>query len=1119
MSFSQITSVDLVVNQITTIVTRYTPSSPAGIHALGDIAPTETIVRTSSNVGLNRINTTPIWSNSVQVYNTQYTLGNNIFNYDAVRGVTGNDARSVISGAGSYGTQTFTYNNQNLGGVVATTPVVDRGASLGGQNFPVYDSVPSVNSIDPVLELSTPVSTSPGGSLAFNSAQSLVVTVGASAALTFGTNPFTIECWLFLTGTGGNYTIYDARNAGSAVAVNFYFQGGNILSLMVSTTNVIQGTVAVTAGVWHHVALSKNSGSTRIFLDGIQIGSTYADANNYLSSGPTIGKNSAGGGGANNLAGYIANFRIVKGTGLYTTQFTPSITAANIANTQLLLSVSSSATYLTDSSVNNFSFTNTGVVYSTLVPSVPGTPAYYTTQYFNSGLNIPYGDITANVSAYSAQTYTAPGTYTWTVPAGVYSITLGAVGAGGGGVQKSSGGNGGNGGNVAYYNSYTVTPGDTYTIVVGAGGAPGAVFGITGGSTYMTRSTSNVAILVAGGGAGGSSLYWQTDDVSTQSLDSSGIIARVTAIDPSARTITYNISSGSLPIGAALNTANGAITWTKQNLSSTTEYAPFTVSATVSLPTQVISKQYTIQIVTTSYAVTASTANVVLYGTTMTFYVRTSGVADGTTLYWTNAGTTTADDFTDGINSGPITITGGAVNLVRTLMTFQPVMGSSRNIIIQLRTGSVTGTVVTTGPTIAAAPQTFAISSNVASMNEGTTVQYTVTTANVATGTLVYWNNSGNTSAADFSDTVNSGSVVINSNNAVITRTIINDFTPEGVENILLQLRSVSTSGKLVSSASEVIVNDTSALLYIDLLVVAGGGGGGVDNGGGGGAGGVVYAAAMAMFFNAAYTIQVGAGGVGALASYGGVSGATAGKPGDNGQDSFFSGSGTNVVALGGGGGATGQGNNNGYVGGVSGGSGGGGQGENVPPYNTPGSGLQPASASGGYGNSGGYGGSSASNTNVAGGGGGGAGAVGGNGVSNTGGAGGVGIINPITGSTAGELVSTSYYLAGGGGGGNSNNPNTTARAGGSGGGGDSNNGSGTGGLGLANTGGGGGACGGEGHISGAGGPGGAGGSGVVVIRYPSSYRAPVSVTGTYTSVTTGGYYIYTWTSSGSITF
>jgi hypothetical protein len=40
-----------------------------------------------------------------------------------------------------------------------------------------------------------------------------------------------------------------------------------------------------------------------------------------------------------------------------------------------------------------------------------------------------------------------------------------------------------------------------------------------------------------------------------------------------------------------------------------------------------------------------------------------------------------------------------------------------------------------------------------------------------------------------------------------------------------------------------------------------------------------------------------------------------------------------------------------------------------------------------------------------------------------------------------------------------------------------------------------------------------------VVIRYPDTNIAAASTTGSPTITVTGGYRIYTWTSSGSITF
>jgi hypothetical protein len=67
--------------------------------------------------------------------------------------------------------------------------------------------------------------------------------------------------------------------------------------------------------------------------------------------------------------------------------------------------------------------------------------------------------------------------------------------------------------------------------------------------------------------------------------------------------------------------------------------------------------------------------------------------------------------------------------------------------------------------------------------------------------------------------------------------------------------------------------------------------------------------------------------------------------------------------------------------------------------------------------------------------------------------------------------------------------------------------------AGTANTGGGGGGYGNTGSA------GGAGGSGIVIIRWPASQSAPTSTTGSPQINYADGYQIYTFTSSGTITF
>ncbi len=106
-----------------------------------------------------------------------------------------------------------------------------------------------------------------------------------------------------------------------------------------------------------------------------------------------------------------------------------------------------------------------------------------------------------------ASPYTVPATGSYTIPAGVTSITVQCWGGGGGGGgSDNSNGHifGGGGGGGAYASStLSVTPGTTYAITVGAAGTGGIGSSSTGNGTNGGASVFGASLVVAVGGTAG----------------------------------------------------------------------------------------------------------------------------------------------------------------------------------------------------------------------------------------------------------------------------------------------------------------------------------------------------------------------------------------------------------------------------------------------------------------------------------------------------------------------------------------------------------------------------------------------------------------------------------------
>jgi hypothetical protein len=203
------------------------------------------------------------------------------------------------------------------------------------------------------------------GSVSLNGTSQYLI-APSSTDFALGTGDFTVECWIYPTAwTNDNGTFIDFRQGtgvNNQVKIRLFLTGGT-LNLYVSLVNRITTTLA-SLNTWYHIALVRLSGSTKLYVNGVQGGSTYTDANDYGSVAQDMVIGQVGdlrAFGTGYFAGYISNVRIVKGTAVYTAAFTPSQSLLpNITNTKLLLNVISSTTFIKDNSTNNYALTNVG---------------------------------------------------------------------------------------------------------------------------------------------------------------------------------------------------------------------------------------------------------------------------------------------------------------------------------------------------------------------------------------------------------------------------------------------------------------------------------------------------------------------------------------------------------------------------------------------------------------------------------------------------------------------------------------------------------------------------------------------------------------------------------------
>ena len=201
--------------------------------------------------------------------------------------------------------------------------------------------------------------TAPTSGSVFFSTDNNYLDLGSYTDFQFGTGDYTIEMFVYHTTLSGQQT-YVGDNYGNSAGVYFYKNSSNRLGMYYSSEIAVSSSTDMPLRKWVHIAASRSSGTLKLYQDGVEV-SSASDSANLTETQLNIGDTTGGTSGS--MHGYISNVRILKGTGLYTSNFTPPTSPlTNITNTKFLGCQSETVAGL--ASVHPSPFSNNGTNYS-----------------------------------------------------------------------------------------------------------------------------------------------------------------------------------------------------------------------------------------------------------------------------------------------------------------------------------------------------------------------------------------------------------------------------------------------------------------------------------------------------------------------------------------------------------------------------------------------------------------------------------------------------------------------------------------------------------------------------------------------------------------------------------
>jgi len=193
----------------------------------------------------------------------------------------------------------------------------------------------------------------------FNANASSGILTADHADFAVGSGNFTIECWFYVDEYAGNYRRVFGKSSSTGANAHTEYQvdinASNqpvayVYDAADSGTSylTLQSSTAITDNKWHHVALVRNGTAFNLYQDGTSVANVTSSMT-VNDSTYKFGIGRVGEYASQIFKGWISNLRFVKGTAVYTSNFTPPTSPLTaITNTKLLCC--QDATITTDNS-------------------------------------------------------------------------------------------------------------------------------------------------------------------------------------------------------------------------------------------------------------------------------------------------------------------------------------------------------------------------------------------------------------------------------------------------------------------------------------------------------------------------------------------------------------------------------------------------------------------------------------------------------------------------------------------------------------------------------------------------------------------------------------------------